>query len=198
MPLRMVQLTRFRCYDLNPRIPNFDFHRQINGSHLCLLTVCTFLAVGSGCPMPDLTVHAHALSGRASSLRTAPKQATRVSHPVLFARRRVIRIEFLERITRDDRGERNEMLQLQYQQQQQQMGFSLVRFLLQPFVFSTTETNKRRFMTNLSKFWQAPFFTEDYGNAIQFSRFGSLSVFKRANRYERVKFLYKKILRKLF
>lgn len=85
--------------------------------------------------MPDLTVHAHALSGRASSsLRTAPKQATRVPpHPVLFARRRVIRIEFLERITRDDRGERNEMLQLQYhhqQQQQQQMGFSLVRYLL--------------------------------------------------------------------
>jgi hypothetical protein len=89
--------------------------------------------------MPDLTVHAHALSGRASSsLRTAPKQATRVPHPVLFARRRVIRIEFLERITRDDRGERNEMLQLQYHhhhQQQQQMGFSLVRYLLQPFSF---------------------------------------------------------------
>lgn len=127
--------------------------------------------------MPDLTVHAHALSGRASSLRTAPKQATRVPHLVLFARRRVIRIEFLERITRDDDiGERNEMLQLKWHQQQQQMGFSLVRYLLQPFVFSTTEIIKRRFMTNLSKFWQAPFFTEDYGNAIQFSRFGSLSL----------------------
>ncbi len=97
-------------------------------------------------------------------------------NPVLFARRRVIRIEFLERITRDDRGERNEMLQLQYHRHQQQMGFSLVRYLLQPFLFSTIEINKRRFMTYLSKFLQAPFFTEDYGNAIQFSRFRSLSL----------------------
>jgi hypothetical protein len=31
-------------------------------------------------------------------------------------------------------------------------------------------------MTYLSKFLQAPFFTEDYGNAIQFSRFRSLSL----------------------
>jgi hypothetical protein len=99
----------------------------------------------------------------------------------------VIRIEFLERITRDDRGERNEMLQLQYHHQQQQMGLSLVRYLLQPFLFSTIEINKRRFMTDLSKFLQAPFFTEDYGNAIQFSRFRSLSLslFKWANRYIR-------------
>lgn len=50
-------------------------------------------------------------------------------------------------------------------------------------------------MTYLSNFLQAPFFTEDYGNAIQFSRFRSLSVFKWANRSYRVK---KQILRKLF
>jgi hypothetical protein len=150
--------------------------------------------------MPDLTVHAHALSGRAVFVADGSETGdSSTTLPVLFARRRVIRIEFLERITRDDdRGERNEMLQLKchQQQQQQQMGFSLVRYLLQPFLFSTTEINRRRFMTNLSKFWQAPFFTEDYGNAIQFSRFGSLSVFKRAKRYERAKFFLKKILRK--
>lgn len=75
------------------------------------------------------------------------------------------------------------------------MGFSLVRYLLQPFLFSTIEINKRRFMTYLSNFLQAPFLTEDYGNAIQFSRFRSLSVFKWANRSYRVK---KQILRKLF
>jgi hypothetical protein len=145
--------------------------------------------------MPDLTVHAHALSGRASSsLRTAPKHSRLEYHIPCSSRdaRRVIRIEFLERITRDDRGERNEMLQLQYhqQQKQQQMGFSLVRYLLQPFLFSSIEINKKRFMTYLSKFLQALFFTEDYGNAIQFSRFRSLSLslqFKWANRYERVK-----------
>jgi hypothetical protein len=44
------------------------------------------------------------------------------------------------------------MLQLQYHHHQQQMGFSLVRYLLQPFLFSTIEINKRRFMTYLSKF----------------------------------------------
>jgi hypothetical protein len=149
--------------------------------------------------MPDLTVHAHALSGRAVFVADGSETGDSSTTSRALRATPCDQIEFVERITRDDdRGERNEMLQLKchQQQQQQQMGFSLVRYLLQPFLFSTTEINRRRFMTNLSKFWQAPFFTEDYGNAIQFSRFGSLSVFKRAKRYERAKFFLKKILRK--